>query len=109
MSLTTTREIVNAVLALETERDQLERKVAELQAEIEAMRSKVENDDRLMSPQTLAALIDVSPGALSQWRLKGGGPRFIKQGKFIRYSLHGLREWAAANTIERIEQREETP
>jgi excisionase family DNA binding protein len=41
-----------------------------------------------------AALLGLSVRTLRQWRLKGGGPEFLKLGSAVRYDLNALEAWA---------------
>lgn len=51
--------------------------------------------DRLINENEAAAIIGYSVRALQGWRVKGGGPRFIKvSSRSIRYRRRDLIEWA---------------
>lgn len=51
--------------------------------------------DRLIDENEAAAFIGYSVRALQGWRVKGGGPRFIKvSSRSIRYRRRDLIEWA---------------
>jgi predicted DNA-binding transcriptional regulator AlpA len=53
--------------------------------------------DRLMLEREAAALLGYSPRALQNWRLRGGGPVFVKvSGRSIRYQNSDLMAWIAA-------------
>lgn len=41
--------------------------------------------DVLMTEKEVAALICITPRALQNWRLRGGGPEYIKIGRLVRY------------------------
>ena len=43
------------------------------------------NPDQLMTEKDVASLICISPRALQNWRLRGGGPEYIKIGRSVRY------------------------
>jgi hypothetical protein len=49
----------------------------------------------LMSPRDLAAYLggDITEATLIHWRSRGGGPRFVKAGHFVRYRPEDVREW----------------
>jgi hypothetical protein len=51
--------------------------------------------DCLIDEQTAAAFIIYSTRALQNWRLRGGGPRFVRvSSRSIRYRRRDLIEWA---------------
>ena len=53
--------------------------------------------DRLMHEREAAALLGYSPRALQNWRLRGGGPIFVKVSeRSIRYQHSDLMAWIAA-------------
>jgi hypothetical protein len=52
--------------------------------------------DRLMHEREAAALLGYSPRALQNWRLRGGGPVFVKVSeRSIRYQHSDLMAWIA--------------
>lgn len=52
--------------------------------------------DRLTTRQA-AAYLGMSKSTLEKLRVKGGGPRFIKRGRSIRYLVADLDAWDEAN------------
>ena len=48
---------------------------------------------RLMSEQEAADLLCISFRTLQAWRVRGGGPRFCKVGRAVRYRLSDLDVW----------------
>lgn len=54
--------------------------------------------DRLLLPDEAAAWLGMSPRTLSDWRIAGTGPRFVKIGRLVRYRVADLQEWVAART-----------
>lgn len=52
----------------------------------------------LLTPDEAAAVCKVSPDTLVNWRVRGVGPRYIRMGRAIRYSLHDLAAYMAART-----------
>jgi len=53
--------------------------------------------DRLLTETEAARIIGFSVRALQGWRLKGGGPRYVKvSGRAIRYRRRDLIAWADA-------------
>ncbi len=56
--------------------------------------------DRMISEQEAAEFLGYSVRALQNWRVRGGGPRFVKvSGRSIRYRRRHLIEWADAKTV----------
>lgn len=54
--------------------------------------------DRLIAEQEAAGFIGYSVRALQGWRLRGGGPKFIRvSSRSIRYRRRDLIEWAEAH------------
>jgi hypothetical protein len=50
--------------------------------------------DRLLNEHEAAAFLNYTVRALQNWRLRGGGPRFVKvSGRSIRYRRRDLNEW----------------
>ena len=53
--------------------------------------------DRLMDEREAAGLLCYSVRALQNWRVRGGGPRFVKvSGRSIRYRRRDLIDWIEA-------------
>ncbi len=50
-------------------------------------------------------LLSVSARTLQAWRLRGGGPAYVKIGKAVRYKRRDVSEWLKANTIASTSQR----
>jgi hypothetical protein len=51
--------------------------------------------DRLIDERTAADFIGYTPRALQNWRVRGGGPRFVRvSARSIRYRRRDLIEWA---------------
>ena len=54
--------------------------------------------DRLINKNEAAAFIGYSVRALQGWRVKGGGPKFVKvSARSIRYRRRDLIQWAEAH------------
>lgn len=57
---------------------------------------------RLETERDAAAYLNVSHRTLQAWRLRGGGPRYLKLGAAVRYDRADLDAWldahARANT-----------
>jgi hypothetical protein len=46
----------------------------------------------------IAAYLRIAPGTLANWRCKGGGPLFVKEGhKVLRYRGADVLEWEASH------------
>ncbi|MRG73926.1 helix-turn-helix domain-containing protein [Alphaproteobacteria bacterium HT1-32] len=58
------------------------------------------NQDRLINEQEAARFLGYTDRALQNWRLRGGGPAFVKVSKrSIRYRVGDLLDWISAKTI----------
>ncbi|MDO3167207.1 helix-turn-helix domain-containing protein [Mycobacteroides abscessus subsp. abscessus] len=53
------------------------------------------------SPDELAAHLGVPVRTLAEWRYRGGGPRFVKVGRHVRYRHEDVDAWMAAHTRQR--------
>ena len=52
--------------------------------------------DNLISPATLAARLGTTERSLSEWRIKGRGPKFIRVGRGVRYRPEAVDAWLLA-------------
>jgi excisionase family DNA binding protein len=55
--------------------------------------------DALLSEVHAADLLGLSSRTLQAWRVKNGGPPFIRAGRAIRYRRRDLLAWMDANTV----------
>jgi excisionase family DNA binding protein len=56
--------------------------------------------DALLTEEQVADLLNLSKRTLEHWRRRGGGgPAFVRCGKFIRYRRLALVEWMEARTV----------
>ena len=49
--------------------------------------------ERLVTPEDLAELLLVTTGQLAQMRYLGTGPKYVKVGTRVRYSLSDVQAW----------------
>ncbi len=49
--------------------------------------------EKLLTPQDLAAYLDVSLSTLYDWRWRGEGPSGFRVGKHIRYRRSDVEQW----------------
>ena len=49
--------------------------------------------DSLITPATLAERLEVAVRTLSEWRINGSGPQYIRLGKSVRYSPEAVDNW----------------
>jgi predicted DNA-binding transcriptional regulator AlpA len=55
--------------------------------------------DRLMDEREAAGFLCYSVRALQNWRVRGGGPRFVKvSGRSVRYRRRDLMQWIDERT-----------
>ncbi|OMC08539.1 helix-turn-helix transcriptional regulator [Mycolicibacterium fortuitum] len=55
--------------------------------------------DRLLTPQEVADYRGITLNALSQERYRGAGPKFIRDGRRIRYRAKDIADYLDANTV----------
>tara|TARA_R110000868_G_scaffold409595_1_gene695401 strand:- start:8116 stop:8349 length:234 start_codon:yes stop_codon:yes gene_type:complete len=56
--------------------------------------------DQLMNENDAAAFLSYSVRALQNWRVRGGGPRFVKvSARSIRYCRRDLLAWVEQRTV----------
>lgn len=55
--------------------------------------------DQLLTEKEAASILCYTPRALQNWRVRGGGPKFVKvSARSIRYRRSALREWMDERT-----------
>jgi hypothetical protein len=54
--------------------------------------------DALLTEAQASDLLNLSIRTLQAWRLRGGGPAFVKCGRAVRYRRSDLVSWVEANT-----------
>lgn len=57
------------------------------------MNDAQENPNQLMTEKETASLICYTPRALQNWRLRGGGPKYVKIGRSVRYQRSDVLEF----------------
>ena len=56
--------------------------------------------DRLINEKEVARYIDHSVRALQNWRLRGGGPKFVKvSARSVRYRRRDIEAWIDSHTV----------
>lgn len=62
------------------------------------MHAAIQNQmHRLMSEREAAEVLQISVRTLQAWRVKGGGPRYIKIGRSVRYRPCDLEAFVEGN------------
>jgi len=61
--------------------------------------NRAANLGALVRDERAAAILDCTPGHLRNLRTKGGGPRFVKLGRSVRYRLSDLEAFLDAQTF----------
>lgn len=59
----------------------------------------IDNPDQLLTEQQAAKRLNISVRTLQAWRVRGGGPVYIKMGRSVRYRLNDLMEWVDTNMV----------
>lgn len=55
-------------------------------------------DDAFFSPETVAAVLDLSKQTLSNWRVSGDGPKFVKRKSTVYYRKADVTAWLRSFT-----------
>lgn len=55
---------------------------------------------RLLTTDEAAEVLAITASAVKAWRVRGGGPRYIKVGQQVRYRLSDLLDWLDARTVD---------
>lgn len=63
-----------------------------------------QDPDALLTEQQAATLLGVSVRGLQGWRLRGGGPSFVKCGRLVRYRRRDLTAWMDSRTVSHTSQ-----
>jgi predicted DNA-binding transcriptional regulator AlpA len=66
-----------------------------MQQKAESLRSRL----GLVTPEDLAAALDVSVDTLREWRRLKQGPDFVKTGKSVMYREIDVQEWLERNVV----------
>ncbi len=53
-------------------------------------------DRQLLTPPQAAAYLQLAPRTLAHYRVRGGGPPFVKLGGRVRYRGDSLEEWVSS-------------
>ncbi len=53
----------------------------------------------LLTEHQAAEILTVKTKTLQAWRVRGGGPKFIKVGACVRYTPDALKEFLATHTV----------
>jgi predicted DNA-binding transcriptional regulator AlpA len=56
--------------------------------------------DRLLDEREAADLLHINHRTLANWRVRGGGPRFVKIGRLVRYRAGDISDWIEGRTSE---------
>lgn len=62
------------------------------------------DDDLLIDGRQLASWLGLSPRTIEVWRWKGGGPKYRKVGRYVRYRKGVVREWMESREFENTAQ-----
>ena len=58
------------------------------------------SDNCLIDEKRAAEILGVKPRSLQAWRIRGGGPPYVKiSAKCVRYRITDLEEWAAERVV----------
>jgi len=54
--------------------------------------------DRLLTQADVAELLGVTERCIEGWRVRGGGPRYVRCGRLARYRREDVERWIASRT-----------
>lgn len=60
----------------------------------------MENNDKYITTKELSKRWKINPNTIEHWRSAGFGPKFIRIGRKILYSLNSISEFEQMNTAE---------
>lgn len=60
----------------------------------------MENNDKYITTKELSKRWKINPNTIEHWRAVGFGPKFIRIGRKILYSLNSISEFEQMNTAE---------
>ena len=55
--------------------------------------------DQLLTETQASEMLQIGVRTLQSWRVRGGGPKYKKLGRAVRYRLGDLREWTDNQTV----------
>ncbi len=47
----------------------------------------------LLTTKEMAKMVGIAPETACRWRLRGDGPRWVQQGRWVRYRVEDVRGW----------------
>jgi predicted DNA-binding transcriptional regulator AlpA len=59
--------------------------------------------DPLLTEEEVSRLLSLSMRTLQVWRVRGGGPPFVRCGRSIRYRKCSVVDWIDARTVPSVE------
>lgn len=54
--------------------------------------------ERMVSQTEVAELLGVTERCVEGWRVRGGGPRYVRVGRLVRYRVSDVSSWLDART-----------
>ena len=57
------------------------------------------SNSKLIDEETLAEWLGESSSTLQKWRVKGGGPHYVRSPKSVRYAVGAVRDWIESHTV----------
>jgi excisionase family DNA binding protein len=61
---------------------------------------------KLLTPEEAEECLGISKATLANWRSQRSGPKFVKVGRLVRYTVADLEEWVKGRTVATHEFRE---
>ena len=63
------------------------------------------NTQTLLNEAQAAAILGVVPKCLQAWRVRGGGPTYLKIGRLVKYAQTDLESWLSTRRRESTSDR----
>ena len=60
---------------------------------------------QFLTTKRAAEYLGLRPNTLEAWRCRGGGPRYVKLGRAVRYRVTDLNDWIESRTRENTIER----
>lgn len=62
------------------------------------------SDDEFVNVKDASAICGLSVSSLNKYRVHGGGPKFCRAGRLVRYRVSDIRDWLQSNRFSSTSQ-----
>ena len=76
--------------------DEIAETLRRIEARLDHLAGNIAPDDQpiFMTPSEVAHALRVGESTLKRWRETGGGPKFVQEGRVVRYSRDAVAKYA---------------